>query len=465
MKKTFVKDALASTQYGVEMVVAGWVKTRRDSKAGLSFIEINDGSSFANLQVIAPNTLSNYASEVPRLHPGAAIQVVGTLEKSPAAGQAVEIHAKELIVLGFCDPMQYPLDKGRISFDRLREIAHLRPRTNTFGAVMRVRNTLAMATHQFFQSRGFYYFNAPEITASDAEGAGQMFQVTTLNLDKLPIDKETGKVDYSKDFFGRKANLTVSGQLEAETYACALGSVYTFGPTFRAENSNTTRHLSEFWMIEPEIAFADLNDDADLAEDYLRALFQAVLDKNPDDLDFFDKRVEKGIHADLQRLAESAFTRISYTEAVELLKKHADKFEYKPEWGIDLQSEHERYLTEEIFHGPVTVMNYPKDIKAFYMRQNDDGKTVAAMDVLLPKVGEIIGGSQREERLDRLEARMKELGMDLDTYWWYLDLRRFGTVPHAGFGLGFERMVRFCTGMGNIRDVIPFPRAPLSAEF
>ncbi|MBQ6470812.1 MAG: asparagine--tRNA ligase [Victivallales bacterium] len=465
MKRTLVKDALATRRYDVEMTVAGWVKTRRDSKAGLSFIELNDGSSFANLQVIAPADLPNYAGEIQKLHPGAAIRAVGILKESPAAGQAVELQASVIEVLGFCEPNEYPLGKSKISFDRLREVAHLRARTNTFGAVMRVRNTLAMATHKFFQGRGFFYFNAPIITASDAEGAGQMFQVTTLDLDKLPRNQETGAVDFSRDFFGRRANLTVSGQLEAETYACALGNVYTFGPTFRAENSNTTRHLSEFWMIEPEIAFADLHDDADLAEDYLRSLFCAVLENNAADLDFFDKRVEKGIHADLRRLADAAFTRIEYTEAVALLKQHADKFEFKPEWGIDLQSEHERYLTEEIFHGPVTVMNYPKDIKAFYMRQNDDGKTVAAMDVLLPKVGEIIGGSQREERLDVLQKRMAELKMDPANYWWYLDLRRFGTVPHAGFGLGFERMVRFCTGMGNIRDVIPYPRAPLNADF
>jgi len=465
MKRLMIRDALLSKEYGKEVTVAGWVKTRRDSKAGLSFIELNDGSCFANLQVIAPASLSNYASEVTKLHPGASVKVVGVLKESPAAGQAVEVEASSVTVLGFCDPLEYPLGKTKISFDRLREVAHLRARTNTFGAVSRVRNTLAMATHQFFQGRGFYYFNAPLITASDCEGAGQMFQVTTLDMDKLPLNKETGKVDYSQDFFGRRANLTVSGQLEAETYACALGNVYTFGPTFRAENSNTTRHLSEFWMIEPEFAFADLNDDADLAEDYLRTLFVKVLEQCPADLDFFDARVEKGIHADLKRLAESKFARISYTEAIEILKQHADKFEFKPEWGIDLQSEHERYLTEEIFHGPVTVMNYPKEIKAFYMRLNDDNRTVAAMDVLLPKIGEIIGGSQREERLDVLERRITELGMDPKNYWWYLDLRRFGSVPHAGFGLGFERMVRFCTGMGNIRDVIPYPRAPQSAEF
>ena len=465
MKRMMVREALASKDFGAEITVAGWVKTRRDSKAGMSFIELNDGSCQANLQIIAPTTLENYTTDIMKLYTGASIRVDGVLKESPASGQAVEVEANAIKVLGFCDPLKYPLSKAKISFDRLREIAHLRPRTNTFGAVARVRNTLAMATHKFFQGRGFYYFNAPLITASDAEGAGQMFQVTTLDMDNLPINEETKKVDFSKDFFGRKANLTVSGQLEAETYACALGNVYTFGPTFRAENSNTTRHLSEFWMIEPEFAFADLHDDADLAEDYLRALFVEVLDKCPDDLEFFDKRVEKGIHADLKRLAGSEFARISYDEAIEILKKHADSFEYKPEWGTDLQSEHERFLTEQVFNGPVTVMNYPKEIKAFYMRLNDDGRTVAAMDVLLPKIGEIIGGSQREERIEVLEKRITELGMDPANYWWYLDLRRFGSVPHAGFGLGFERMVRFCTGMTNIRDVIPFPRAPLSAEF
>ena len=465
MKRTMVRELLASQDYDAEVTVGGWVKTRRDSKAGISFIEINDGSCFANLQVIAPATLPNYATDICKLYTGASVSVTGLLRKSPAKGQAVEVEATAIKVLGFCDPMKYPLSKAKISFDRLREIAHLRPRTNTFGAVARVRNTLAMATHQFFQERGFYYFNAPLITASDCEGAGQMFQVTTIDMDNPPRDEKTGKVDFTKDFFGRKANLTVSGQLEAETHACALGNVYTFGPTFRAENSNTPRHLSEFWMIEPEFAFADLQDDADLAEDYLRALFVKVLEKCPDDLDFFDARVEKGLHDDLKRLAGSKFARISYDEAIEILKKHADKFEFKPDWGADLQSEHERFLTEEIFHGPVTVMNYPKEIKAFYMRLNDDNRTVAAMDVLLPKIGEIIGGSQREERLEVLERRIAELGMDPETYWWYLDLRRFGSVPHAGFGLGFERMVRFCTGMGNIRDVIPFPRAPMTAEF
>ena len=465
MKRTVVRDALSCRDFGSEMTVAGWVRTRRDSKAGFSFIELNDGSCQGNLQVVAPTSLPNYDSEIVKLHPGASVKVTGTLVASEGKGQAVDLKATDVKVLGFCDPMEYPLGKTRISFERLREVAHLRPRTNTFGAVARVRNTLAFATHEFFQGRGFYYFNAPLITASDCEGAGEMFQVTTLDIENPPRVKETGRVDFSQDFFGRPANLTVSGQLEAETYACALGSVYTFGPTFRAENSNTTRHLAEFWMIEPEVAFADLHDDADLAEDFLRHLICAVLAKCPEELKFFNDRIEKGLLDNLTRLADAEFTRITYTEAIKILEKAADKFEFKPSWGVDLQSEHERYLAEETFHGPVIVMDYPRDIKAFYMRLNDDQKTVAAMDVLLPNVGEIIGGSQREERLDVLERRIRETGMDPKDYWWYCDLRRFGSVPHAGFGLGFERMVRFCTGMGNIRDVIPYPRTPQSAEF
>ncbi len=465
MKRTVVRDALSCRDFGSEMTVAGWVRTRRDSKAGFSFIELNDGSCQGNLQVVAPTSLPNYDSEIVKLHPGASVKVTGTLVASEGKGQAVDLKATDVKVLGFCDPMEYPLGKTRISFERLREVAHLRPRTNTFGAVARVRNTLAFATHEFFQGRGFYYFNAPLITASDCEGAGEMFQVTTLDIENPPRVKETGRVDFSQDFFGRPANLTVSGQLEAETYACALGSVYTFGPTFRAENSNTTRHLAEFWMIEPEVAFADLHDDADLAEDFLRHLIRSVLAKCPEELKFFNDRIEKGLLDNLTRLSDAKFTRITYTEAIKILEKAADKFEFKPSWGVDLQSEHERYLAEETFHGPVIVMDYPRDIKAFYMRLNDDQKTVAAMDVLLPNVGEIIGGSQREERLDVLERRIRETGMDPKDYWWYCDLRRFGSVPHAGFGLGFERMVRFCTGMGNIRDVIPYPRTPQSAEF
>ncbi len=465
MKHTAIRAALDSRDFGSSLTVCGWVKTRRDSKGGFSFIELNDGSCFKNLQVVAPNSLNNYENDVLKLYPGAAITVSGKLVESPAAGQAVELHAESLEVFGKCDPLAYPLGKSRISFERLREVAHLRPRTNSFGCVARIRNCLAMATHKFFQSRGFYYFNAPILTASDCEGAGEMFQVTTLDFNNLPKDSETGKVDFSRDFFGKPVNLTVSGQLEAETHACALGNVYTFGPTFRAERSNTTRHLSEFWMIEPEMAFADLNDDADIAEDYLRALFTAVVTECQDDLKFCDQRIEKGLLERLTRLSTAKFARIKYTEAIALLEKNNDNFEFKAAWGEDLQSEHERYLAEKIFNGPVIVMNYPKEIKAFYMRENDDGKTVAAMDVLLPEVGEIIGGSQREERLDVLERKITAMGMPLENYWWYLDLRRFGSVPHSGFGLGFERMVRFCTGMANIRDVIPFPRAPREVEF
>ncbi|MFA6815166.1 MAG: asparagine--tRNA ligase [Lentisphaeria bacterium] len=465
MKRTVIRQALACREFNSTLTVAGWVRTRRDSKGGFSFIELNDGSCFKNLQIVAPAELENYATEITKLHPGASISVTGKIIESPGKGQTVELHADKIKVLGFCDPMKYPLGKSRISFERLREVAHLRPRTNSFGAVMRIRNTLAYATHQFFQERGFYYFNAPIITASDCEGAGEMFQVTTLDMKNPPLDPETNKIDYTKDFFGKQANLTVSGQLEAETYACALGSVYTFGPTFRAENSNTTRHLSEFWMIEPEIAFADLQDDADLAEDYLRFMIQKVVANCHEDLEFFDQRIKKGLLDNLTRLSTAKFTRISYTEAIKILEEHAAEFEFKPYWGADLQSEHERFLAEKVFNGPVIVMNYPKEIKAFYMRMNDDNKTVAAMDVLLPQVGEIIGGSQREERLDRLEEKIIESGMKPEDYWWYCDLRRFGSVPHAGFGLGFERMVRFCTGMNNIRDVIPYPRAPQSAEF
>ncbi len=465
MKHTFLKEVLASRDFGSTFTVAGWVRTRRDSKAGFSFIELNDGTSFTNLQIVAPKELANYDTEILKLYPGCSLTATGKLVESPAAGQAVELHAESITLFGACDPLKYPLSKGRISFERLREVAHLRPRTNTFGCVSRIRNSLAMATHRFFQSRGFYYFNAPIFTASDCEGAGEMFQVTTMDLNNIPKDPETGKVDFKQDFFGKPVNLTVSGQLEAETHACALGSVYTFGPTFRAEKSNTTRHLSEFWMIEPEIAFADLNDDADIAEDYLRALFTAVITECAEDLQFCDQRIEKGLLERLTRLSTAKFARITYDEAIKLLEQNADAFEFKPYWGADLQSEHERYLAEKVFNGPVIVMNYPKEIKAFYMRQNDDGRTVAAMDVLLPEVGEIIGGSQREERLELLEGRIRELGMDPANYWWYLDLRRFGSVPHSGFGLGFERMVRFCTGMANIRDVIPFPRAPREIEF
>jgi asparaginyl-tRNA synthetase len=464
MQRELVREVLAG-EVGREVKVGGWVRTRRDSKGGFSFLELNDGSCFANLQVLADQSLPNYQCEIGQLFPGSSVLVTGEAVESPGKGQAVEVKASEVKVLGFSPPTEYPLGKQRVSFERLRELAHLRPRTNTFGAVARLRNELSRATHEFFQERGFLYLHTPIITASDCEGAGEMFQVTTLPLESPPRKDKSQEIDYAEDFFGRRASLTVSGQLEGETYACALGRIYTFGPTFRAENSNTRRHLAEFWMIEPEMAFADLHDDADLAEDYLRHLFRSVLANCPDDLAFFNARIDKGLADRLGKLADSAFARITYDEAVKRLEGADAGFEFPVEWGVDLQSEHERYLTEKVFDGPVTVTDYPREIKAFYMRQNDDGRTVAAMDVLLPQVGEIIGGSQREERLDVLEARIRDFGLDPADYWWYCDLRRFGSVPHAGFGLGFERMVQFCSGMQNIRDVIPFPRTPRNAEF
>lgn len=463
IKRDLISHALKK-EPGCMVTVGGWVRTRRDSKGGFSFIEVNDGSCFGNLQLIANQTLANYESEISKLYPGASILATGKLVASPGQGQAVELVVDEMEVYGNCDPMTYPLGKQRISFEKLREVAHLRARTNTFGAVARVRNAMGRAVHQFFQSRDFYYFNAPLITASDCEGAGEMFKVTTLDLNNVP-KTDAGAVDFDQDFFGKSANLTVSGQLEGETYACGLGQIYTFGPTFRAENSNTSRHLAEFWMIEPEAAFYDLEDNAQLAEDFLRHCFKAALNECQDDLAFFNDRIEKGLIATLTNIVENEFIRLDYTEAIDLLSKSGQKFEFPVFWGCDLQSEHERYLTEVTFKRPVIVMNYPKEIKAFYMRENTDGKTVAAMDVLVPKVGEIIGGSQREERLDILEAKIKAMGFPLDNYWWYLDLRRFGTVPHAGFGLGFERLVQFVTGMTNIRDVIPYPRFPRNAEF
>ena len=463
MKREFIGDVLGSTDMDREVTVAGWVKTRRDSKGGFSFIELNDGSCFANLQVIADNTLANYAGDVQKLFPGAAVRVTGKLVASQGGGQSVEVQAAEVHVFGHCEPDDYPLQKKRISFERLREIAHLRPRTNTFGAITRLRNALSVATHGFFQARGFYYLHTPIITTSDCEGAGEMFAVTTLDQDNLP--KVDGKTDYSKDFFGKKAGLTVSGQLEAETYACALGNVYTFGPTFRAENSNTRRHLAEFWMVEPEMAFADLADDAELARDYLQHLFRYVLDNCGGDMDFFNKRIDTTLLERLESLVDSPYEIISYTDAVDILVKSGETFDYPVEWGTDLQSEHERYLTEQAFKTPVIVRDYPREIKAFYMRLNDDERTVAAMDVLLPQVGEIIGGSQREDRADVLRRRIAESHLEPDDYGWYCDLRRFGSVPHAGFGLGFERMVQFCTGMQNIRDVIPFPRAVKTLDF
>jgi asparaginyl-tRNA synthetase len=452
---------------GTPLTVKGWVRNRRDSKAdgGLSFITVHDGTCQHPIQVVARRDLSNYESEVVRLSTGCAVEVDGTLVASQGSGQAVEVAAAAIRVVGWVDdPDTYPISAKRHSFEYLREVAHLRARTNTFGAVARVRHTLAVAIHRFFDERDFYYVHTPIVTASDCEGAGQMFRVSTLDLMNLPRT-ETGAVDFGQDFFGKEARLTVSGQLNVETYCCALTRVYTFGPTFRAENSNTSRHLSEFWMIEPEIAFADLSDNAQLAEDMLKYLFDDLLTRRSDDMAFFDLRIEKGVVDRLKHVVETPFRRLSYTEAVEILKKSGRTFEFPVEWGTDLQSEHERFLTEEQFRQPVILTDYPKEIKAFYMRLNDDGKTVGAMDVLMPKIGEIIGGSQREERLEVLDRRIDEMGLKKQEYWWYRDLRRFGTVPHAGFGLGFERLIQFCTGMTNIRDVIPVPRAPRQAEF
>jgi asparaginyl-tRNA synthetase len=442
----------------------GWVRTRRDSKAGFSFLELNDGTCLGNIQVIAATTLPNYEGEIKKLAPGCSVTVSGEIVASQGQGQATEVKAEEVTVHGWADPEAYPLQKKRHTFEKLREWAHLRPRTNTFGAIARVRNQVCRSIHDFFQENGFFYIHTPIITASDCEGAGQLFRVTTLDLANVPR-APTGQVDFQQDFFDRPSYLTVSGQLEAEIFACALGKVYTFGPTFRAENSNTSRHLAEFWMIEPEMAFYELEDNMALAEAFLKRLFRDVLDKCTEDMQFFQERIDNTVISTLQGILDKPFLRVSYTDAVAILEKSGQPFEYPVTWGKDLQAEHERFLTEQHFQSPVILFNYPRTIKPFYMRLNDDGKTVRAMDVLVPKVGEIIGGSQREERLDVLEARMKEQGLDPAGYWWYLDLRRYGTVPHAGFGLGLERVLQFITGMGNIRDVIPFPRTPGSAEF
>ncbi len=450
---------------GKTVTVKGWVRTRRDSKAGLSFIQVHDGTCFAAIQVVAQSELPNYADEIQKLSAGCSVVCTGELVASQGKGQSLEIQAETVEVVGWVeDPDTYPVQPKRHSFEFLREVAHLRPRTNTFSAVTRVRNCLAQATHRFFHENSFYWIHTPIITASDAEGAGELFRVSTLDMENLPrTDK--GIVDYSEDFFGRESFLTVSGQLNVETYCCSMSRVYTFGPTFRAENSNTTRHLSEFWMIEPELAFADLNADADLAEAYLQYIFKAVLDERGDDMAFFAQHVDKEVVTRLESFLSNSFERMTYSDAIAALEKSGKKFEFPISWGMDMQSEHERYLCEDLCKRPVVVMNYPKEIKAFYMRMNDDGKTVAAMDVLAPGIGEIIGGSQREERLDMLDARLAEMNLDKDVYWWYRDLRKYGTVPHAGFGLGFERAVNYVTGMKNIRDVIPFPRAPKSAEF
>jgi asparaginyl-tRNA synthetase len=448
---------------GQEVVVKGWVRTVRIQK-NFTFIEINDGSTLSNLQVIADQTLPNYSTLILEATTGASVAIKGKVVESPGAKQAVEIHASEFFVIGSCDADKYPLQKKRHSFEFLRSIAHLRPRTNTLGAVTRVRNTLAYSTHCFFQERGFLYVHTPIITSSDCEGGGKMFQVTTLDKTNPPRN-ERGEVDHSQDFFGKEAYLTVSGQLNGEIYACALSDIYSFGPTFRAENSHTSRHLAEFWMIEPEMAFADLNDNMDLAESYLKRVFKDALETNREDMELFDRFVCKGIIERSLAVVEQPFERITYTEAVEILTRCGQPFEFPIHWGCDLQSEHERYLCENHFKKPVIVYNYPNGIKAFYMRANEDGKTVAAMDVLVHGVGEIIGGSQREERHEVLVDKMNRLDLDKSNYWWYLELRQFGTVPHAGFGAGFERLVQFVTGMENIREVIPFPRTPGHAEF
>ncbi len=450
---------------GTTLTVKGWIRTRRDSKAGISFLAIHDGSCFAPVQAVVPNTLSNYESDVLRLTTSCSVEVTGVVKASEGSGQQFEIAADDVKVLGFVeDPDTYPMAPKRHSVEYLREHAHLRVRTNMMGAVTRVRNCIAQAIHRFFHDEGFMWIATPLITASDCEGAGEMFRVSTLDMENLPrTDK--GAIDYNQDFFGKEAFLTVSGQLNLETYACAMSKVYTFGPTFRAENSNTSRHLAEFWMVEPEIAFADLNDNAALAEKLLKYVFTAVLNERRDDMEFFAERVDKDAITRLEQFVKADFAQVDYTDAIEILKNSGRTFEFPVEWGIDMSSEHERYLAEEHFKAPVVVKNYPKDIKAFYMRLNDDGKTVAAMDVLAPGIGEIIGGSQREERLDVLDARLAEMGLNKEDYWWYRDLRRYGTVPHSGFGLGFERLVVYVTGMGNVRDVIPFPRTPRNAEY
>jgi len=461
-----VKTAVSGNAIvGTKVTIQGWVRTRRDSKAGFSFINVHDGSCQDPIQVVASSALANYSSEVQKLTTGCSVSCSGTLVESSGRGQNVEIQADSVTVLGWVeDPDSYPIQPKKHSFEFLREVAHLRPRTNTFGAVARVRHVTAQAIHRYFHERGFLWVNTPIITAADAEGAGDMFRVSTLDFTNLPRNA-AGGVDFGQDFFGKETFLTVSGQLNVEGYCLALSRVYTFGPTFRAENSNTSRHLAEFWMVEPEIAFADLAQLAGLAEDFLKFIFTTVLAECPDDIAFFSKHIEPGTQERLQRFISSPFSQIDYAEAIEILRSAEADFEFTPQWGLDLQTEHERYLTEVHFKAPVVVKNYPAEFKAFYMRLNDDGKTVAAMDVLAPGIGEIIGGSQREERFEVLERRMKEQGLDINQYNWYLDLRRYGSVPHAGFGLGFERLISYITGLPNIRDVIPYPRVPGKADF
>jgi asparaginyl-tRNA synthetase len=485
-----IVQILKSSQPGTEVDVRGWVRTRRDSKQGFSFIEVNDGSCLANLQVVVDAAVPGYSETIKHVTTGASLRVVGEVKASPGAKQRVEVHAQSLEVIGPADPESFPLQKKRHSFEFLREIAHLRPRTNTFGAIARVRNCVSYAIHRFFQERGFLYVHTPIITTSDCEGAGEMFTVTTLVKERADGSRETrlqrqephgagaqqqpqsqdldaplSALDFSSDFFGKRAALTVSGQLEGEIYACAVGPIYTFGPTFRAENSNTPRHLAEFWMIEPEIPFYELPDNMQLAEEFIKAIIRDALQQCPEDMQFFNDRIDPTVLATARSILEQDFRRVPYSEAVEILQRAGRAWEFPVEWGANLQAEHERYLTEEHFRQPIIVYDYPRTLKPFYMYCNDDGRTVRAMDVLVPRVGEIIGGSQREHRLEVLRERLTECGLKAEDYWWYLDLRRYGTVPHAGFGLGLERMLLLLTGMQNIRDVIPFPRTPKNAEF
>ncbi|MDR3182466.1 MAG: asparagine--tRNA ligase [Planctomycetaceae bacterium] len=463
-EKMTVAAARKAESIGKQIILQGWVRTRRDSKAGFSFVELNDGSSQGNVQIIVPKELSNDETDIKAVTAGSSIAVKGLVKESPGQGQATEIEAQSIELIGTADPATYPLQKKGHSLEFLRSLAHLRVRTNTFGAVARIRNRVSFSIHQFFQENGFYYVHTPIITASDCEGAGQMFHVTSLDLNNPPKN-DTGKVDFSKDFFAKSSYLTVSGQLNVETYCCGLSRVYTFGPTFRAENSNTSRHAAEFWMIEPEIAFCVLEENMEWAEKFLRRLISDVLRDCAEDIDFFNKHIDTTLIETLNHVLTSPFVRLSYTEAVDILQKSGKKFDYKVDWGTDLQSEHERFLTEEHFKSPVILYDYPRTIKPFYMRVNEDGKTVRAMDVLVPKVGEIIGGSEREYRLDLLEERMQEQELDMEAYRWYADLRRYGTVPHSGFGLGLERALMFITGIANIRDVLPFPRTPGNCEF
>lgn len=454
-----------AVQVDTKVKVQGWVKTRRDSKAGISFVQLHDGSSFSPIQLIAPNSLPNYETEVLKLSAGCSIEGIGTLVESQGKGQKVEIQLDELTVVGWVEnPESYPIQAKRHTLEYLRDVAHLRVRTNTISAVCRIRNKLAQSIHQFFASKGFFWVHTPIITGSDCEGAGELFRVSTLDMQNLPLN-DKGTVDYSQDFFNKETFLTVSGQLNVESYCMAMSKVYTFGPTFRAENSNTSRHLAEFWMVEPEVAFADLDQICLLAEDMLKYLVQQILDDCSEDLGFFNQFIDKGCLARLESLAQASFEQMDYSDAIEHLKKAKQKFEFPIEWGVDLQSEHERYLSETLCKKPVIVKNYPKDIKGFYMRMNDDNKTVAAMDVLAPGIGEIIGGSQREERLSVLQNRMVDCGIDQQHYDWYLDLRKYGTVPHSGFGLGFERLISYVTGLANVKDVIPFPRTPGNANW